>query len=228
MSTAPATRPGGQDRIFVIGLPRTGTTSLHLALLLLGISGIHRPLQLANLFFRGKFDQLERYPFRCFGDLPVPIYFRELHRQFPSARFIITERPADSWIESIRVFLSTREPHPTDLQVRDVLRLAMFGSSVFDEERFRRVHDRHHRDVYDYFDSRPGALLRFRVDAPAPWADLCGFLGKPTPDLPFPRMALPSIGELSAVDDRNVSRVRDRLIASHARTGDYLGAGASG
>ena len=44
-------------KIFGIGLSRTGTSSLHLALLTMGIPAIHYPRKMAQYWMRGIFNR---------------------------------------------------------------------------------------------------------------------------------------------------------------------------
>jgi hypothetical protein len=48
--------------------------------------------------------------------------------------------------------------------------------------------------VLAFFADKPGRLLRFDLWAGHGWAELCGFLGLPVPDRPFPhRNAAPAL-----------------------------------
>jgi hypothetical protein len=44
----------------------------------------------------------------------------------------------------------------------------------------------HNRAVLEYFRDRPEALLVMNFERGAGWDELCGFLGKPRPQQPFP------------------------------------------
>lgn len=209
-------------RVFVAGLPRTGTTSLHLAFLVLGRAAIHRPARFAQLFFEARFSELSGLPFDCYSDLPVPIYFRELHRTFPDAKFILPVRDTDSWLESIEKFLAARPPNPAVYSVRDALRLALFGTTVFHAERFERIYTEHNASVRDYFGKAPGKLLHFSLAGPTAWAPLCEFLGEDIPETAFPRIREPDIGKFFAVDHVHAREAQAALLKNYHDTGQYI------
>lgn len=176
-------------KIFGIGLSKTGTTSLYAALTTLGyhtITSRHmRKLELrewrAGDFSKDYFAKVD-----AATDLPLGTYFRELDQRYPGSRFILTERPVDSWISSVeRQFRS--QPDPVSQYRRDV-RLGIYGVSVFNEMRFRRVIEEHSTAVRAHFRDRPGQLLVQNYFAGDGWETLCQFLGKPVPDSDFPNV----------------------------------------
>ena len=164
-------------KIFGIGLSRTGTTSLALALEMLGYSVIHFPHSMHDI---------ERHDAAL--DTPVAANFIELDRRFPGSRFIYTSRSLEPWLASCCRFwqkyqeiLFDQTPFIVELHQR------LYGGSSFDECRFSTAYQRHTAEVVNYFKNRPESLLAVNLTEEVdPWAPLCSFLGVPVPQADFP------------------------------------------
>ena len=63
----------------------------------------------------------------------------------------------------------------------------VYGQELFSRERFSEVYDRHMAGVLAHFRERTSDLPVLGICAGAGWPQLCGFLGKPVPSIPFPR-----------------------------------------
>jgi len=87
------------NKIFIIGLPRTGTTSISVALLDFGFKVAHtaytkRAFELA--------DVISDAP--CFSD------YLQLDKIFPNSKFVYLERAFEHWIPSIQMLLHKMLP----------------------------------------------------------------------------------------------------------------------
>jgi hypothetical protein len=175
-------------KVFGIGLSRTGTTSLTEALRTLGYRAVHCPLSLIALNSNGlelNTSIVER--FDAFTDSPVARVYRELDTQFPGSKFILTTRSIDGWLGSIRRMRKSF----TFLQLLPKVRQLTFdlcGTTSFsDESALRECFVRHGRNVRDHFGERLGKdLLVFDAAAGDGWDQLCRFLGRETPPVPYP------------------------------------------
>lgn len=173
-------------KVFCIGYQKTGTTSINLALTRLGyrvasvfgrdlpLEEIRRTYVARGLEFARTHDAVE--------DMPFPLIFRELDAAFPGSRFILTWRETDRWLASIRDHFGANP---------GVLQQLAYGEDapapVGHEARYAEVYDRHNAEVRDYFRDRPTDLLEMNLSKGEGWEALCGFLGRPAPDEPFPR-----------------------------------------
>jgi hypothetical protein len=176
-----------QSKIFGIGLSRTGTTSLTLALEILGFSVIHFP-RIAK--------QIEDHD--AATDTSVAASFETLDGRFPGSRFIYTTRDLDEWLESCRRFWAKRQSvqFDKDLFITN-LHCQLYGGADFDPERFAQAYRRHQERVFRHFEDRPGDLLTLNICAEdARWQPICGFLGLQDPSAPFP-----SANKSAAVDE---------------------------
>ncbi len=175
------------QKIFGIGLSKTGTTTLYSALQVLGHrTATYRHMKNLGLsqWLSGDFSEDYLVQFNAATDLPIGTYFRELDQRYPGSKFILTLRPVDSWVSSIeRQFKAN--PDPKGDMNRDV-RMATYGVSTFNEERFRRVFLEHNAAVQDYFADRPDDFLTLDLFSGQGWDELCDFLNTPVPDVEFP------------------------------------------
>jgi hypothetical protein len=189
-------------KIFGLGLSRTGTTSLHAACVLLGLSAIHYPTFAARRWLEGDFSPETTEGFQAVTDLPTPVYFRQFDAIHPGARFILTLREVETWLESMETHYARGRPHSAETALRDRIRMAAYGAIDFDRTRMRDACERHVEQVLAYFKTRPGDLLV--LDLPTEtdlWGRLCGFLGLSRPEEPFPHVRQFITGPLAVVAD---------------------------
>ncbi|UHD18858.1 hypothetical protein LT988_03385 [Thiocapsa bogorovii] len=170
-------------------MPKSGTSSLHEALKILGIRSIHYPddrtteeVRMANY----RLSILERYD--AVLDNPIPGIFAQLDEAWPGSKFILTIRPIEKWLESSRrAGFNQAYATPKAGSVRDFQRVLLFGCSIFNENRYRWVYKTHHALVSKYFEGeKAGQLLTLDFGGGDGWEKLCPFLGYPVPDVPFP------------------------------------------
>lgn len=180
-------------RIFGLGMHKTATTSLHLALSALGFNSGHwtsahwakRIWQQMNN--KGRSATLERNYALC--DLPIPLLYRKLDAAYPGSKFILTLLDEEAWVKAAEVHWSIRNRYrpywdsdPFTHRIHEVL----YGQREFNREVFLDRYRHHNRDVLTYFARRPDDLLVMDMSAGAGWKELCGFLGKQVPAMAYP------------------------------------------
>ena len=180
-------------RIFGIGFQKTATTSLDLALRTLGHDSAHwkNPRwakSICDELWVGRSPTMERY--YAVSDFPIAIFFKKLDSLYPGSKFILTTRNEEAWLKSVRNHWSYernpfRESWDRDCFSHRMHRIA-YGRKQFDAEIFLARYREHNADVREYFKGRPGDLLTMDMDS-AGWPELCGFLGNPVPQVPYPR-----------------------------------------
>jgi len=180
------------NKLFCIGLSRTGTRSLTIALNTLGIKTVHCPsdeetfLHISNGFY--KLPILEH----CQGlaDIIATTFYPQFDETYPGSKFILTLREKASWLPSIanRVGGVPEGPYRNDKisEFKKFLRASFYGSHRYNEKRFSYVYDVFHRNVHEYFKNRPQDLLTLDMFSGQGWDVLCPFLGTPIPNTPFP------------------------------------------
>lgn len=172
-----------ETKIFGIGLQRTGTTSLHRALQLLGYRSAPHAIA---LFYDIHAPILSQYD--AFSDNPIPLLYPQLDEMCANGRFILTTRPLEAWLTSVEWLFRANQSTltPQLKKAADDIHLALYNTTQFDRERFKDVWHKHHEDVQIYFQHRPNDLLCIDLSQDDNWQKLCTFLGKPIPSVSFP------------------------------------------
>jgi hypothetical protein len=191
--------------IFGAGFGRTGTLSLRTALEQLGFGPCHHMLHVFDdpetipswqAAARGEpVDWTQVYKgYRSSVDWPGAAFWREITAAFPEAKVILSERDPEAWyasaestIHAAAVAPLPEGADPTFAQVRqmslDVVWDGVFDGRFTDKRHALEVFEAHNAAVKREID--PARLLVFEVGQG--WEPLCGFLGVPVPDAPFPR-----------------------------------------
>lgn len=185
-------------KVFGVGLSCTGAHLLTAALHILGFDTVYYPTDRATLdtLARGdaRFPLLEHYD--GITDITVVPYYEALDRAWPGSKFILTVHDIDSWLGYCAAEWTAPVADeiawcPVRRGVQQFLWAAVYGSYEFNEERFRRVYQRHVEDVIRYFAERTRDLLVLDIFAGDGYERLAPFLGAPTPRVPFPEKREP-------------------------------------
>lgn len=164
------------NKVFEVGMPKTGTTSLGMAFRQLGLNTqgwspeVHYEYTKRGnpgpaLSLAQDYDAFEDGPWH---NLPLEM----LDENFPGSKFILLERENHSWFESMRNFYQSVEfdwfhAHGEDVWI------------ARKQKKYQRIHN--------YFNHRPHDLLIMNiVDSGDGWEELCLFLDLPIPDASFP------------------------------------------
>lgn len=180
---------GHSKKIFGIGLSRTGTTSLHNGLSMLGLDSAPSSVALMGLLDdpEAEVGLLDRHD--AFTDNPVPFLYRVLDHRCPGSQFVLTTRPRDEWLASM-AWLFGPGLDRLDAETRrlgDHVHDRLYGITRFDEQVLGEIHDRHHREVEAYFAGRKHDVLRIETSELG-WDPLCAFLELDVPRVPFPHV----------------------------------------
>jgi len=174
-------------KVFGIGFHKTGTTTLGKCFEILGYNymGCRRDL-LEDLISRNDynkvFDVVKKYD--AFEDWPWPLIYKELDREFPGSKFILTIRKdEETWLNSIKKHSLKRLPI-----FRINGRKLIYGHTFphRHEKVYLDYYNRHNRGVSEYFKDRPDDLLVVCWESGAGWEALCSFLNKEIPKVNIP------------------------------------------
>ena len=114
----------------------------------------------------------------AFVNNPWPLLYQELDEKYPNAKFILTVRDSESWMQSARNhFSGIYRPEYK----------SVYGLPHFDghEDEFLAQFEAHNAGVEEYFRDRPGKLLVVDLINGDGWEPICDFLDKPVPDMGF-------------------------------------------
>ncbi len=191
-----------KTKIFCIGLNKTGTTSLELALRNLGFKvGDQRngELLISSWAYRD-FSPIIKlaYSAEAFQDVPfsLPFTFQALDQHFPNAKFILTHRyNAEVWHSSLTRFHSKlwadgiRVPTAADLTNANyiskgyaywamLLIYTVPHNDLYNKQCLIDHYCRHNENIIDYFRHRIDKLITINVSKPGDYKRMCDFLGK--------------------------------------------------
>ncbi|WP_298941060.1 sulfotransferase family protein [uncultured Psychromonas sp.] len=166
------------NKIFIIGLPRTGTTSISVAMLEAGFKVAH------TAFTKETFRLAE-----VISDAPCFSDFKQLDKLFPHSKFIYLDRSIEKWLPSIVRLLNKMSPHliPKTGTFSPVLKrsfIETFGLKneyLLTEEHLTRCYLAHKEQVQTYFKNRDD-LLSINISEDDSFYKLCRFLSLPYQD----------------------------------------------
>jgi len=182
-------------RIFGVGMHKTATTSLHHALQILGFkSGHWKNAHWARAIWNqmqieGRSLALEKY--YALSDLPIPMLYRQLDSAYPGSKFVLTTRPENEWLESVKKHWNPKynpqQPFWKNDPFTGVIHQVVYGQRHFDADVMLARYRKHNADVQAYFADRPGDLLVMPMSDSTTWDGLCGFLDVPVPGGSYPQ-----------------------------------------
>ena len=174
------------NKVFVIGLSKTGTVSITDAFARLGYKCSHFPDHLLSLQEGRLSIDLEAVAeWDMLADVPVVVFYQELDEAYPGSKFILTTRGTDAWLKSCANHFDPLALQPDGILT--AILLDVYGCIWYDADRFARAHREHVADVTEYFRDRPNDLLVLDVNAPDKWLAICEFVGVDVPDRPYPK-----------------------------------------
>lgn len=181
----------GSAKVFGLGLPKTGTTTLGRCLEILGYSHAPYSRRLVHSYLSGNHSEIYEISrdYGAFEDLPWSLMFRALASAYPDAFFVLTRRrSADTWLRSLRRHIRA---YPERSEEGEALRNSIFGAAYpwrrRDSTRYVEFYERHNAEVREFFagHDRFAELCWEEGDE---WARLCTYLGTSQPAEEFPLM----------------------------------------
>lgn len=184
-----------EEKVFGIGLSRTGTTSLCAALGVLGIDAAHWTNPLTHQLL----SDVDYFMLGAATDCCVSAEMEKLYYEYPNARFVLTTRPLEPWLKSFgehhdrhswagdieglrAVFDGADCPHKFE---HAALEFGLYLNADSLAEAYRAFDAR----VRHFFSGKPkDKLLTLDLFAGQGWPELCGFLGRPVPQPAFPKL----------------------------------------
>lgn len=167
-------------KILGIGLSRTGTTSLHRALEILGFKSCHWLT-----------DFRKAYRFHALTDSNIAFAYHALDIMYPGSRFILTTRhQLDHWVDSMRFMYDhlcrIKSPFDGPMCLNKIFTRLYGRPHHWTPDDLKAAYRRHLDEVLHYFQDRPLDLLTLDITRGDGWAKLCPFVDRPIPDKPFP------------------------------------------
>ena len=162
------------EKIFIIGLPRTATTSVCLAMLEQGFKTAH------NAYTQDAFSQAQ-----VLADTPIFCDYQILDNHFPNSKFIYLTREPALWIPSIRQLLQRMMVNlqRTDGGFNPYLKRCynqifspLNDNNINSDEFLLECYQRHQQGIEEYFKKRQQDLLTIDVSEEDSYLRLLTFL----------------------------------------------------
>ena len=158
--------------VFCIGYAKTGTSSLSEALTLLGYRSVHW-FRAGKEPKKGWISCIRQCRYDAFADMPIIKrgFFKQLDKEFPRSKFILTLRDTDSLLQSWENYFKGSH-------------LAINSEEM--RQKVKTYYERHNKEILKYFKDKPSKLLIMDIFKGDGWEKLCPFLDKPLPNQSFP------------------------------------------
>lgn len=173
------------EKVFGIGLNKTGTTTLGRCGEILGFrhTGCDRKL-LQDVVQRNNFSEVERIVLKydLFEDWPWPLIYRQLDQMFPGSKFILTVRKSeDAWLNSLKGHSLKTSP------IKHCRKLAYgFSYPHKHEVEYLKFYRSHNTNAREYFNNRSKDFLELCWENGDGFERLCDFLNVDVPNCPLP------------------------------------------
>ncbi|WP_076408378.1 sulfotransferase [Shewanella sp. UCD-KL12] len=164
-----------EQKVFIIGLPRTATTSTSIATLSLGFKTAHTA-----------YTQKAMQEAQVISDAPIFCDYQQLDNQYPGAKFIYLSREFDKWLPSIRQLLERMYPNlqRTDGGSNPIMKRCFNHTfspltleNIAKDAFLLDCYNRHYNEAIAYFKGREQDLLTIDVSKVGSFKQLADFLG---------------------------------------------------
>ena len=162
------------NKIFIIGLPRTGTTSVCAAMLNLGFRVAH------TAYTDRCFDQAQ-----VIADTPIFCDYQQLDKTYPNAKFIYLDRELHKWLPSIEQLLARMHINliREDGGFNPIIKrcyLKIFSRYIFANDKnlelLSQCYQQHNEQVNNYFQQRTTDFLSIDISKHDSYDKLLTFL----------------------------------------------------
>lgn len=172
------------NKVFEIGDPKTGTSSLGKAFEILNLRHKGWDYRVWKLWVSGKKKSLLRIAkkYDAFEDGPwhESEFYKELDLTFPNSKFILLEREEVEWIKSHEKWFSS------DINIHHSPDSVLIKGYTEKRDEILQSHRLKYERIKEHFAERPDDLLVMNICAGEGWEKLCPFLGLEIPKKRFP------------------------------------------
>ena len=174
-----------KEKVFIIGLHKTGTSSIGRAFERLGyrVCGsfksykkrYNHTINRADLFNELKSEVKK---FDCFQDTPWFIFYKEIFQIYPDSKFILLIRSEKSWLKSIQNHFgkNTFAYHNWIYNKKN---------PIEDPSYYQKFYKKHNQDIINYFANNSNFTV-LKLEKDFNWPKLCNFLNVKCPSDNFP------------------------------------------
>lgn len=181
---------GNKEKVFGIGMPKTGTTTLGAVLDTLGYRHYTYDMDLTVKVRKGDLTSLFRKirHYDSFEDWPWHLVYKELDKNYPEAKFILTVRKStNKYVDSLK------KHHLRQGVAKPEFDKPYWWDGVFDfqpnewdYDKAKHEYEKHNEDVMHHFKNREDKLLIICWEDGDEWSKICKFLNEKVPKKIFP------------------------------------------
>lgn len=177
------------NKIFVVGLDKTGTSSISKALRILNYSVIESDAKFIDIYEKSDINYFMNFikQYDAGADLPWCVLYKELYKKYPNAKYILTTRENENiWVKShFNHFLQTNTKGK-ELISRYFRTFYKLPYPINHGEELKKIYITHNTKVREFFDGMDNFIDVNVSDVG--WNELCNFVNKDIPQQPFPRI----------------------------------------
>ncbi|MFC1649231.1 sulfotransferase [Patescibacteria group bacterium] len=172
-----------KSRIFNIGFGKSGSSSLDVAMRILGYKCAHwkhKDERLLDIITRNQQNSkdllagLEEYDY--LADFDGHKYYKLIDKTYPGSKYILTLRNLDTWLVSMEKHVLRNQNNPD----------YKYDFLIIQKEKWAKFWKSYQRELVEYFKARPNDFLTMNIVAGDGWDKLCAFLDVQIPNKPFP------------------------------------------
>lgn len=201
MQDVSSTVEENRNKVFVLSLHRSGTTSVHHLLRALGYKSLHWPIRDGDRDIRAEvaghesdlefvWSSLSSLVSRrdSFSDVPFPVLYKQAARDFPDAKYILVTREPNSWLRSVRSHIGFRKFRVYErVQYWHYFPNQPSRLSAISTKKLLDLQDVHKEAIESQF-ALSGNLLTIPLGSAHVGEEICAFLGS-TENLELPRIS---------------------------------------
>lgn len=197
------------SKIFCIGFPKTGTTSIEEALTILGYKVCKGHFNnnytnyLISLFVNNDFDEIDEIisNYDVFIDLPWggTDFYKYLMTRYENAKFIFTKRESESWYRSFEGMITQFDSDLSTAMntfhskgrygvIYYIKRIIGVDTLLNNKSVFIDYYDKLNTEIILSFKNSNHSFLEMNVIEGEGWDLLCSFLNKSIPNKSFPHL----------------------------------------
>ncbi|SFD04891.1 sulfotransferase [Pseudoalteromonas denitrificans] len=163
-----------EQKIFIIGLPRTATTSVCVAMLNLGFKTAHTA-----------YTNQSMHHAQVIADTPIFCDYQKLDTEYKNAKFIYLEREFSVWLPSIRQLLKRMYKNlqrtdggfnPTLKRCYNSVFYPLTEDNINNDAFLLSCYQRHQKNINEFFKGREQDLLTINVNDKSSYRNLLTFL----------------------------------------------------
>ena len=160
----------------MLGLPRTGTTSVCAAAVELGFKTAH------TVYIQSTLEEAE-----LVADTPIFNDYKQLHQQYPDAKFILLERDILAWLPSVKLLLTRMADRlliehggffPSLKRCYGDVFAPLNRQTMQSDEHLTQCYLRHQENVNSFFQTITNPSLVINLSHENSYAQFCDFVGK--------------------------------------------------